>query len=1052
MQKFLSIAGLAFLFASAGLAQSGVVSGVVYGAGDEPESDFLLQIDNVRSGERFETRTNDNGEFRIGALKPGEYAIATDIGQSEPLRFTVTSIQPVEIVIHSVAGGGPPVDQAVEVMSVTLTPAQVSQSFPAGVIDESTQADFINPNGQLYGAYNLSLLTEGIRPPLEFSNIVGPGVAGRPGDANDYSISGIDNNDRTTPGPLLYIPDDATEEFTLHQNGFDPQSTHVTGGAFNSVLRSGANAVHGSGYWYFQNHQLNARDARLDALELQDRPRFSQHRVGGTLGAPIIKDHLFGTVNLEYTPLGLTRYAPGRSLVPTAAGRQLLRNSSQISQRNLALIGSTANASTGTVSVNGVDIPVGLVDAGSLGNRDTIAGSAGLDFVVTPGDRVSARYVQNEIDSSFSGVPVAGVSTPLDRQSILASVAYTHSGTAWWSNQFRLGYTRLDDGYNPNPFEFDDGSDAPLVAIQGIDLNLGAQYPYRNARFNTYHANNNLTMMVGRHDVQVGVDARRIISSQSGFPQFAGAYTYSSLERFLLDQSPDVSAQRAFGDPTLNQNQWLFQGWIQDRYKLASTFTLEAGVRYQWAEVPEFARRQGLNSGLNVADVASFDEPREDTDAFGPRVGIAYSPFQNIVFRAGAGMEFDTLYMSQRLATLLGPQSDVITTSDPLSTTRGFLNGGGVQRPTDARARLSAFIPGQDLPYTIHWNAGVQGSLWKGLTGSVRYIGNKSIHQTRFATANDNGFVNADRSLPVFFRNPSAAELNDLTLTLNDVPNGDPSPEFAAGFTNPIFGLDPVGTATYHAGIVEVNQSLVRGFQMGAQYTLSDLRIDGYGSPLDLGLVGNGRFNAPFNPDHRLTVSGVIDVADMFQSPGIVAKVVANFSIMAAYTYTSDIGLPLSNGLDTGLTGSSAGAAIFENPSGGVGGSGVTPLRNNQGQIVAYRATDPDARFVQGGIGSFSTNRGIMDLDQLHNFDVAAAKKFTFVEDATFEFRVEAYNLLNSQQRTGYAVHGLATPTSIGLPRLTPSQLVPSSPNFGNLGSLFSSNPRTLQLALRLTF
>lgn len=1050
MKKFLCVAGLALLFVSAGLAQSGVVSGVVYGAGDEPESDFLLQIDNVRSGERFETRTNENGEFRIGALQPGEYTIATDIGQTEPARFTVTSIQPVEIVIHSTSGGGPEADQSVEVMSVTLTPAQVSQSFPLGVIDESTQADYINPNGQLYGAYNLSLLVEGIRPPLAFSNIVGPGVAGRPGDANDYLISGIDNNDRTTPGPLLYIPDDATEEFTLHQNGFDPQSTHVSGGAFNSVLRSGANDVHGSGYWYFQNHQLNARDARLDDLELQDRPRFSQHRVGGTLGAPIINDRLFGTVNLEYTPLGLTRYAANRTLVPTAAGAQLLRNNSQVSQRNLALIGSTASSPTGTVSVNGLDIPVGLVDAGSLGNRDTIAGSAGLDYVITSGDRVSARYVQNEVESSFSGVPVAGFNTPLDRQSILASVAYTHSGTSWWSNQFRLGYTRLDDGYNPDSFEFNDGSDAPLIAIQGIDLNLGAQYPYRNSRFNTYHLNDNVTMMFGRHDLQVGVDARKIISSQSGFPQFAGTYTYSSLERFLLDQSPDVSAQRAFGDPTLNQNQLLFQGWIQDRYKLASNFTLEAGLRYQWVEVPEFARRQGLNSGLDVDDLASFFEPREDTDAFGPRVGIAYAPFQGIVFRAGAGMEFDTLYMSQQLASLLGPQSDLITMSDPLSTTRGFLNTGGIQRPTDARARLSAFIPDQDLPYTMHWNAGIQGSLWKGLTGSVRYIGNKSIHQPRFATANPNGFVNADRSLPVFFRNPSAAELNDLTLTLNDIRNVDPSAEAAAGFTNPIYGLDPVGTATYHAGIVEVNQRLIRGFQMGAQYTLSDLRVDGYGSPLDLGLVRNGRFNAASNPDHRLTVSGVIDVADMFRNPGILSKIVANFSIMAAYTYTSDIGLPLSNGLDTSLTGSSAGAAVFENPNGGFGGSGVTPLRNSQGQIVAYRATDPDARFVQGGFGSFSTNRAVLDLDQLHNFDVAAAKKFTFVEDATFEFRVEAYNLLNTQQRTGYAVHGLATP--IGLSGFTPSQLVPSSPNFGNLGSLFSSNPRTLQLALRLSF
>src|SRR5690348_641887 len=44
MQKFLYLAGLVLLCASAGFAQTGVISGVVYGAGNEPESSFLLQI------------------------------------------------------------------------------------------------------------------------------------------------------------------------------------------------------------------------------------------------------------------------------------------------------------------------------------------------------------------------------------------------------------------------------------------------------------------------------------------------------------------------------------------------------------------------------------------------------------------------------------------------------------------------------------------------------------------------------------------------------------------------------------------------------------------------------------------------------------------------------------------------------------------------------------------------------------------------------------------------------------------------------------------------
>ena len=1051
-KTILASCALTLLAALPSFAQSGVISGVVYGPGDTREANFIIQITSDRTGEEFETRTNDNGEFRLGGLQPGDYLLTSDVGQEEPVRFSVSSLRPVEVVVHSSAGGGLQSEVKSEVMSVALTPPQVSESYPQGVIDEAVQPDWINPNGELYGAYNLSLLVEAIRPPLEIGNIVAPSVAGRPGDANDFSLDGIDNNDRTIPGPLLYLPDDATEEFTLQQNGFDPISTHITGATFNSIIRSGANDWHGSGYWYFQNHQLNARDARLDNLDLQDRPRFSQHRVGGTLGAPIIEDRLFGTVNLEYIPLGLTRYAAGRTLFPTETGLRLLSNNPRVSRRNLNLLNPdlATTSAIDTVNVDGVSIPVGLVSQGSLDTTDTIAGSAGLDFVVDEGDRITGRYVHNDVEGTLLGAAVPGFRTLRDTQSTLATVGYTHAGAAWWANDLRLGYTRLDTGLNPDEFAFADGTDAPLISIQGVDLNLGPRYPFRDAKFNTYQLNDNLTLMMGRHDIKIGIDARRIISSQTGFPQFSGNYTYSSLERFLLDRSPDVQAQRAFGDPALNANQWLIQGWIQDRYKLASTLTLEMGLQYQWAQLPEFVRRQGLNADLDVDDIVSFNEPSEDRDGFGPRVGIAYAPFQSFVVRAGGGVQYDTLYLASRMSSLLGPQSDLVTMSDPLSTTSGFLNSG-LQRPNDPRGRLGAFFPDQELPYTIHWNAGVQGSLWKGLTASVRYIGNRNVNQLRYSTANPNGFVNAERNLPVFFNAPSAAELSELDLTLTDIRNIDPSDEIAAGFTNPVFGFDPVGTSWYHAAIAEINQSLVRGFQMSARYTLSDLQIDSYGTQLDLGFDRSGHFNAPFNPDHRLTLSGVIDVADMFPGGGNVwSRIVANLSVMGAYTFTSDIGLPLSNGLDTSLTGVGAGAAIFENRDSSTSlGTGVVPLRNNAGQIVAYRASNPNARFVQGGIGSFSTGQSFIDLDQSHNFDVAAAKKFTFVEDLTFEFRAEAYNVLNTRQTTGYALHGLATPS---LSLFTPSQLVPSSANFGDLNSLFSSNPRRLQLALRLTF
>jgi hypothetical protein len=1035
-------------------AQTGSISGVVVGTADTPEANFELEIENSSTGEVFQATTRDDGSFQFAGLPPGDYVLLTDVGQRDEIRFSTTAgQQPVRVRIVSAVGGGTTPDVSTEVESISRSPEHVAEIFPQGEVDESVQADFINPSGDLYGGYNLTLLTEGLRPPLEFSPFVGPGVGGRDEQSNDFTVGGVDNNNRATPGPLLYLPDAATQEVTILQNPTAPTPSHVTGGHINAIITGGANDVHGSAYWYLQNRELNARDPRLDIFELEDNPRFDQNRFGGAVTAPIVKNKLFATANLEYIPFGFTAFPNGRTLAPTASSIQALRNDPRISQQNLDLLEDNVNLIRGfgdPIVVDGVPVSTGLADTAIDGHRNTWAGVGGLDFVAAHRHRLSARYMQNEIEASSSGGALPAFNTPNDTQSILASLGYTMTGTSF-VNELRLGYNRLDSSFNPGTFAFAGEAEGslPFVSIQGLDLNLGARYPYTDAKFNTYQISDNFTWTWGRHDFSFGGDARKTISSQLGFPQFNGVYTYSSLDRFLLDQTPDVMAQRAFGDPTLNANQWIVNGWVQDKMRLGSKVNLEAGLRYQWAELPEFARRQELNSGLDVDDLLTFDRPSTENWGFGPRVGIAYAPFSKLVVRAGGGVEYDTLYMASSMSRLLGPQSQLVTMSDPMSTTRGFLDAGGIERPADERAALGTFIGDQELPYTIHWNGGVQGSFFTNMTASVRYVGNRSVHQPRFGTLNANGFVNAERNLPVYFDSPAQSQLDDLSLTLNDIRDVQASDFVIEGFTNPVYGLQPIGTSWYHAAIAEINRRMTRGFQLGARYTLSDLQIDGYGNGLDLGITPDGHFNAPFNPDHRLTASAVFDLDDIVRTKGVLAGVLANFSVMGTYTYMSDIQAPLTNALDTSLSGAAAG--VFQNPNGTVGvGSGVTPLRNTAGQIVAYRATNPNAQFVQGGFGSFSTGQSFFDFEQAHNFDVAAAKKFTIAERVTLEARGEAYNVFNNRQITGVGLHGFLSPNLLMMS--TPSQLIPGSGNFGNLGSLFSSNPRRLQLGLRATF
>ncbi len=1040
------------LFLGVGQAQNSDLEGVLMSVTRQPETNFELVIENANTGEQYRTTTNDRGEFDFRSLPPGDYVLRTDIGQADTVRFAVGPDER-RINLTMAAGGSSREPQvSVEVESVSDRTPAVSELYNQPFVRESNQAHWSAPDGSIYGALNLSLTTEGVHPAAATDPFVGPHVSGLSQDSNNFEIEGVDNNNRVTPGPLLYIPDAGTTTFAIDQFGSSTGGQFSAGGQFQVITQSGSNDVHGSAYWFLQNRQLDARDPRLDRFNLADKPRFDRNRIGGSIGFPVIANKLFGFANLEYIPYGFTRYAPMTSVAPTLEGLDMLALDPRVSQQNLNLLRQnirTVGAPTALADIDGTQIPLATVDTAYSGHTNTWAGVGGLDFVASKNHRVAARYAQNNVQSSVAAFALPAFNAPSDIGRNLGTLSYTYSGGGSFVNQLRLGYNRLNSTVNPGDLEFNQGA-FPDLTIQGADLALGPQYNFTRAKFNTFELSEGANWVFGEHELSIGGDARRILSSQSGFSQFRGVYGYSSLERFLLDQSPDVSAQRAFGDPTLNANQYLLDAWLQDAWRITPSLRVDLGLNYQWAQMPEFARRQGLNSSLDVNGVASFLEPTTVTDAVGPHIGVAYSPGHRFVIRAGGGIQYDTLYLANRIAQTLGPQSDLVTVSGAANTTSGFLNQGGIAMPDEARARLGTFIADQELPYTIHWNGGIQGSLWTNLTGSLRYVGNRGVHLSRFGIANPSGIVTESRNLPVFFDAPTQAQLDNLSLTLDGLRDVQATPEIAAGFTNPVYGIDSSGTSWYHAIVAEINQRMTRGIQLGARYTLADLQIDSYGTPADLGFNRGDHFSAPYIPDHRLSVNGLLDLGDLFHGSGVWGDIIANLSLSGTYTYMSDTYLPLSNGLDTSLTGFGGGGAVIVNPDGiGNSGTGVNPLQNSAGQIVGYQAINPDARFVRGDIGTFTNSQASIDLNQTNNFDVAAAKKFAFHEVGEIEFRIEAYNLFNSPRLNGVDIHGFRDGSLSGL---SFSQLLPGSTSFGDLRSVLPTQPRSLLLGLRVTF
>ena len=153
---------------------------------------------------------------------------------------------------------------------------------------------------------------------------------------NNFTIEGVDNNNKGVTGPLVTVPNDAVAEFSLLQNQFSPEFGHSSGGQFNTVVKSGTNAFHGLAYIYNQNRNYDALDTLKRSEGFTSVPRFDQNRIGGQVGGPVIKNKLFFFVNYEYEPLG---QAGGGGVVcsPTAAGFATINATSGLSATNVAI-------------------------------------------------------------------------------------------------------------------------------------------------------------------------------------------------------------------------------------------------------------------------------------------------------------------------------------------------------------------------------------------------------------------------------------------------------------------------------------------------------------------------------------------------------------------------------------------------------------------------------------------------------------------------------------------------------------------------------------------
>ena len=959
-----------------GQAISGNLVGTVIDSSGAVVPNAGVEATKIDTGITTATTTGNTGAYRFENLPVGTYRIVV---KSSGFK---TAVQQVDVVLNQT--GTLNVTMALGATSETIEVSGVAATIDTSSAQIQTNYDqrfsqdlgITSTGGTGAGVLNLSLLSPGVTQSSAMGIGVGPSVGGQRPYNNNFTVEGVDNNNKAVTGNLITVPNDAVENFTLLANQFDTEFGHSSGGQFNTTIRSGTNGFHGSLYEYFRNRNLNAVDNAFVLQGLTSNPRFDSNRYGATFGGPIIKNKLFFFSNFERQGISLTATAGGQVLTPTAGGLAAIATDPNLSATNFGVfkqyVPVAASASDclpySTAPASGScaagSVPIGAVSVANPAFQNFENYVQSVDYNISSRDQLRGRYIYNKLDKVDQAANLSAFYTIEPFRFHLFTLGEYHTFSPSIINEFRVGFNRyyniLPDGNFKYP-GLDAFPNLILLDLGGNGLQIGpdSQAPQFTIQ-NLYQGVDNVSWTKGAHTLKFGGEYRWYISPQSFTQRQRGDYNYNSTKLFLEDSSPDNFGERSQGSVTYYGNQKAVYWYANDNWKVNNHLTLNLGIRYEYTTVSTSEAKQTLNAISNTPSIIVpgsvnqpllFDAPRAPKNNWGPRVGFAYSPGSNgtTSIRGGFGLAYDVLYDNIGILAV-PPQIGATRDVDLTAPTPGFLAGGGLpgggsgiqvlDGPT-ARALTSAWIPPDvKQPYSINWNFGVQHSFAKDFTAEVRYVGTRGVHLDVQNRINRRALVSQQAFLPTFLQQPSQAEVDGLTTTLAGLrAPGSFIPEFAnAGFNqNNIVADSPNGYSIYHGLQTQLNRRFSNGLMFQAAYTYSrnidNSTADFFSTsltprrPQDFQNWDAERSVSPLSRTHRFTLAAVYDLPYFKHGNWLMRNIVGNWGFSPVYTYESPQWATVQSAVDANLNGDSAGDRAIFNAGGIRGtGSGVTRL------------------------------------------------------------------------------------------------------------------------------
>src|SRR5215831_7416460 len=698
---------------------AGEITGQVFDSSKAAVADATVTAKNSGTGETRSAQTDAQGRYRIAGLRVGTYDVSAE-RQGFRRQIQTGVILNVDATVQ--------VDFTIQVGAVNEEVVVVSEApiiekgdASTGTTMDTQQISDLPINGRDYARF--ALLTPGAV--LRSNFIADLSFNGLHTVHNQFSIDGIDASRVDQPymangfergARLLTGSLDTISEFKVQTSDYGAEYGRAGGSYVNIVTKSGTNEFHGSVFEYFRNNYLDARN--FFATKPMPQPEFRYNNFGGNIGGPIRKNSTFFFVNYEGSRqrIGIT----GSGTVPSAQLRsEVLATSPQLMPiLDLFPLGTSHTA----------DPLVDNFTTSSVSSVREDTGSVRVDHKFSASDSTFARV---NINDSFTHGPLFGVFpaslgvndhqiVPLRTTNI--AIHETHIFKPNFINDFLAGMQRWASN-------IDSRQPLPLTTVNGLSVNPGT-FGYFLENNNSFQVGDNMSLVKGRHALKWGFTVYRIQinANSSDFPTM----TFNSINDFINDRLAFVSISAAIpGNGTRATQTGLY---IQDSFQVNPKLTLDYGLRYDIETVPHDSNYATRPFDTNCMCLAAAGTPYFALNGrdFGPRVGIAWSPFSRIVVRTGYGIYFQDYPVG--FGSYFVPANTVtgnITLLQQEIPNLSYPYDSFLSQSTSFPPNLGGFPWHKPDIYVNQYNLSVTTQISNDMAVQVAYLGNHGVNLWR---------------------------------------------------------------------------------------------------------------------------------------------------------------------------------------------------------------------------------------------------------------------------------------------------------------------------------